>query len=237
MNLSQDMQWWLGRYGRLGRFMHDLTIDSLHHAHDEHMNAQAQITADHRRVYGPINFTAQDFFHKGLKERPEVIFKQPRPGVPKLPIVNGRVVIFWRYANKDGVDVLAKKFGTSDARIAAFSMEVAARQEVLDFEVNESLPLTTDDRAFLEKLKAASSLEESACHPVTVMAYASNAAGLYQVLCADAQLNGDGTLKLTDVHLLSADRRQASQGRSVEFKRFDQAPRKSLPLKPKTGNE
>lgn len=237
MDKLQNMHWWLERFGRLGHFMHKLTIESLGNAHEEHANAQAQITAEHSRVYGPVNFTAQDFFHKALKRRHDVFFVPPRRGVPKIPVVNGRAVVFWRYANRDGIDVLMKKFGTSSSRVAAFNMAITARQEALELDDDEDLQLTAADRAFLEKVEAAASVAEKSVYPVTVVAYSSNVAGLYHVLCADAQLNGDGTLELTDTHVLSMDLREPAQGATSDVKRFDQAPKKQFDLKSKTGNE
>jgi len=235
---SQDMQWWLGRFGRLGRFMHATAVDSLSNAHEEHMNAQAQITADHSRVYGPVNFSAQHFFHAALRNRPEVTFERPRWGASKLPVVNGRAVVFWRYANKDGVDVLTKKFGTSGSRVAAFKMTKTAYQETLDLDVDEELQLSAADLAFLEKVQDAASIEEGTVYPVTVVAYSSNVTGLYQVLCADAELNEDGTLKLSDMQTLSTDlREQAHEGLGAAIKRFDHGSKKHFDLKPKTGNE
>ncbi|MBT2520915.1 hypothetical protein [Arthrobacter sp. ISL-28] len=237
MDESQDMQWWLGRYGRLGRFMREVTTKSLAGAHEEHMNAQAQITANHSRVYGPVNFSTQDFFHAALRKRPEVTFEQPRPGASKLPIVNGRAVVFWRYANRDGVDVLTKKFGTSGSRVAAFNMAKTARQEILDLDVDEELQLTAADLAFLEKVEDAAAIEEGRFYPVTVVAYSSNVSGLYQILCADAELNDDGTLSLNDVQTLSTDLREQAQAERAVAKRFDNGPKKQFNLKSKTGNE
>lgn len=238
MDSSQDMQWWLERFGRLGRFMHTTVVDSLNNAHEEHMDAQAKITADHRRVYGPVNSSAQYFFHEALKNRPEVTFERPRRGASKLPVVNGRTVVFWRYANKDGVDVLAKKFGTSSSRVATFKMEKTAHQEILDFGIDEELKLSTADTAFLEKVQDANSLEEGTVYPVTVVAYSSNVAGLYEVLCADAELKEDSTLTLSNIQTLSKDlREQARDGLRASSKRFDQGPKKQFDLKAKTGNE
>jgi hypothetical protein len=235
---SHETQWWLERFGALGRFTQEAMLEALNTAHDEHMNAQAQISAGHRRVYGPVNFSAQDLFYKALGKRPEVSFIQPKRGVRKLPVINGRAVVFWRYANKDGVDILLKKFATSDARIAAFNMAVAAQQEVMALDIDEQLQLTGADRAFLEQVEDAASAGDSEVYPVTVVAYSSNVAGLYEILCADAQLNADGTLKLTDIHTLSTARREpASVAPHTEVKRFDKAPRKQFDLKPKTGNE
>lgn len=231
------MQWWLGHFGRLGRYMRDVTIDSLSNAHEEHVSAQAQITADHRRVYGPVNFSAQSFFHAALRKRPEVIFERPKKGAPQLPIVNGRVVIFWRYANRDGVDVLTRRFGSSPSRIAAFEMAPAAHQEVLDLDVNGELLLTPADIALLEKVEETAAIKEAVAYPVTVIAYSSNAGGLYQILCADADLKGDGMLRLSSIVTLSADLRRQSQDSSPAIKRFDQGAKKQFDLKPKTGND
>ncbi|MCQ6271007.1 hypothetical protein M8J71_10980 [Pseudarthrobacter sp. R1] len=238
MENSTDTQWWLERYGRLGHFMRKVTIESLRNAHEEHANAQAQITANHSRVYGPVNFSAQDFFHAALKSRAEVSFERPRPGASRLPVVNGRAVVFWRYANKEGVDVLTKTFGTSGHRIAAFNMERTARQEVLDLDIDEDLQLTAADVAFLEKMEEViATEEEEAVYPVTVVAYSSNVSGLYNILCADAKLNNDGTLGLSDINSLVTDLREQPLARSSESKRFDQAPKKQFNLKSKTGNE
>lgn len=238
MNNTQDVRWWLERFGALGRFTQEAMLEALNTAHDEHMNAQAQISAGHRRVYGPVNFSAQDLFYKALGKRPEVSFVQPKRGVRKLPVINGRAVVFWRYANKDGVDILLKKFATSDARVAVFSMAVTAQQQVMALAIDEELRLTRADRAFLEQVEDAASVGDSGVYPVTVVAYSSNVAGLYEILCADAELNADGTLRLMDIHTLSTGRLEPARvGPNAEVKRFDKAPRKQFDLKPKTGNE
>jgi hypothetical protein len=235
MNDSQDMEWWLARFGRLGRFMHDTTIESLSNAHEEHTNAQEQITAGHSRVYGPVNFTAQDFFHRSLKGRPEVTFERPRRGAQRLPVVAGRTVVFWRYANKDGVDVLTTKFGTSESRLAAFKMARTPYQEVMPLDHDDELKLSADDLAFIERLGDAASVDEESVYPVSVVAYSSNVAGLYQVLCADAEINGDGTLELGDIQRISTDLRGHAEG-SKAVKRFDQGVKKQFDLKSKTAN-
>lgn len=235
MNESQELEWWLARFGRLGRFMHDTVIESLSSAHEEHTNAQDQVTAGHSRVYGPVNFTAQEFFHRSLKGRPEVAFERPRRGAQRLPIVGGRTVVFWRYANRDGVDVLTTKFGTSESRLATFNMTRTPYQEVMPLDHDGELKLSADDLAFVEKLGDAASLDEASVYPVTVVAYSSNVAGLYQVLCADAAINGDGTLELSDIQMISTDVRRNAEAFTAE-KRFDRVVRKQFDLKSKAAN-
>lgn len=234
------MYWWLERFERFGRELHDLTRDSVLTAHEEHTDAQAQISAPHHRVYGSINSSAQYLFTEGLKKHSEVLFLPPKPRAPKLPIVNGRVVVLWRYANREGIDVFLKKFATSGSRVATFDMAVRASQPSLGSEVDINMNLTEEDEQFLETVKSATVAESvpESRYPVVVVAYASNAAGIYQAVGADAYLQDDGTLKLMNLHRMDGFRQETPKVPAGDTsKRFDLAPRKPLTLESKTGND
>lgn len=239
MEISGRVDWWLHRFGRFGRVVQKLAQDSVLDAHEEHAQAQDQISAPHRRVYGSVNSSAQYMFVQGLREYPDVYFQPPKSGAPQLPVVNGRVVVLWRYANRDGIDVLSRKFATSSSRTSTFDMPVVPKQATFDFEVDEDLRLTDEDKQLLECLESAASSEMAPGSrlPVVVLAYASNAAGIYRAVGADAQLRADGTLALQDVHDFRPTAQEPTKGMADGHKRFDRIPRKPFVLEAKTGNE
>lgn len=235
-----QINWWLERFGRFGRHLHDLAYESMRTAHEEHADAQSIISAPHRRVYGSVNYSAQYLFNTSLKDHPDVSFLPPKRGATKLPVVNGRVIVLWRYANRDGMDLFLQKFATSGSRAATFEMSRQPSQPSLGAEVDIDMNLTDSDKEFLATLASAAdgASDLGTYYPVVLVAYASNASGIYQAVGADASLKDDGTLNLTNLEYMKGIRHNEPKLRAASVsKRFDLAPRKPLVLKSKIENE
>lgn len=236
METAVDQNWVFQRFGALGKLLSATVTETLVDCHNEHADGQAMIKSRNRRAYGTVSYTVQERLVEALAGKEGVEFRRLGKGKPRVLMVNGTILVQWRYSKSAVKDLLERKYGTSESRIATFQIPIGPQQGVFDLGQNERVSLTPEETELVETLRALSEAESREHHRVVVIAYASDARALHKVLWADAALNDDGTLKVENLQLLfNADAEDVVV--SSDRKRFDQQPRREFGLAPKYVNE
>lgn len=235
MELTVDNVWAFQRFGVLGNSLPGIVADAIVGCHDEHADAQSMIRSSNKRAYGTVSYTVQERLHEALAGKEGVEFKPLGKGKPKVLVINGTVLVQWRYSKSPATDLLMKKYATSDSRVGTFTLPIGATQGMLDLGDGARASLSEAELELVESLKVLAESEPAEHHRVVVIAYASSSRSLHQVAWADAKLNADGTLLLENVQTLhTADTAEIAE--SSEAKRFDSQPRREFGLVPKQVN-
>lgn len=233
--LAGDGIWALERFGTLGKQLPGMIREALADCHEEHANAQMQINSTNQRAYGAVSYTVQERLHTVLAGQSGVEFKRPGKGKPKILVVNGTMLVPWRYSGSATANLLERRYAKSDSRIATFSTPLGNVQGMLDLGDENYEPPTPEELELLESLQALGESEAQEFHRVVVIAYASNPRALHKVVWADASLNDDGTLNMDNIQVLFNAEVAETNGAS-EPKRFDTQPRRGFNLKSKQSN-
>lgn len=239
MPSTPPREWALSKFDAHGPFFIKSVAELVRATHEEHSRAQAEISSRRQGVYGQTNQDAQSRFRDICRDS-NVPLISVKPRSPKVALLNGYIVIIWRYGHTENVDVLAKRFGTSEYRSAHFTKTPPADSMTPLFEMEISPELSEEDKKLLQAVKgvAKKSNGESKYYPVIVFAYASNASGIHKAIAAEAALLDDGRLKLEEICNFSDAVNNPSQTSDNEIsKRFDQAPPRPTGIKARTSND
>jgi hypothetical protein len=190
--MDAGRQWALETFGRNGPTIWQQLGDMIRSEHEALVDAQEASGHRSHGVYGQ--------FWQGILEKVESFGRLPgaslvRPGdAPyKVPVVNGVALFPWRYAKTREAELVATRFGTSDARREVTRLRPAV-QEVLDFDLPDQ-ELTEEDKKVLATVAAAVKDPVISSGRFVLVAIASSVNGLFKAECGEVELSGDGFLQ------------------------------------------
>lgn len=230
--------WWFEQFDHHGRLVFDSVTTIIAETQEEYARAQAEITSGNNRAYGQINQDAQGRLRSLAARSESLELRTIKKGAPRVVCVNNKIIVLWRYAKTESVDILSTKFASSEYRAKHFNLPWN-EPNVLPFHIDLPTELTDEDRELVEHLRKINDGPDTppSTMPVVIFAYASDPNGVYKALGAEALLKDNGTLKLHNPHDFT-DRLNNSINNDVQTsKGFDQAPRKAFNLRVKTSNE
>lgn len=234
-----DMKAWaFGQFDMEAPFVTGDLLKILAETHAEHSRAQSEVNTDSERVYGSVNLELQSRVRAACQKRAfhTVLVKK---GTPRVPVINGKLVLFWRFGKTGQIDAEMKRYATSEYRGLSFFVRPSVEKQFTLFEVEQPQDdLSDEDRELLTEIRKLSKISEADDEflPVVMIAYASSSAGIHKIFGADASLKDDGCLELSSLCDLSAAL-MTTESQPGTKKTFDRAPKRIPALKPKVVND
>ncbi|RXZ48653.1 hypothetical protein ESP57_06545 [Agromyces fucosus] len=201
MAIDESRAWALTTLGPDGVLVREQIPVIIRDCHEKMANAQVEADMKHSGPYGYIWRRCLDEFSSVLGRLPSAeLITVPRSGY-KLVSFNGVVLFPWRFARERSVDVGARPFAVSGARVSLFTENRGSSDARLDIAFDHP-ELTEEEHAHLDAEGRALTAALASHSRVVVVPYASNPAALHSVEWGEATLGSDGCLAFESLESL-----------------------------------